>query len=108
MVSEHTWENNILDIFLTNSPTLVDSVSVIHGVAYHSAVMSVFRLRPTVQKGNPGTVYLYLEKYETAYAVLSFGQHFSQPVNGNLLNSSGRSSRERLKPSLVGMYQPKH
>ena len=26
MVSEHTRENNILDLFLTNSPTLVDSV----------------------------------------------------------------------------------
>ena len=30
--------NNILDLFLTNSPTLVDSVSVIPGIADHSAV----------------------------------------------------------------------
>ena len=59
MVSEHTWENNILDLFLTNSPTLVDSVSVIPGIADHSAVMAVVRLRPTIQKVKPRTVHLY-------------------------------------------------
>ena len=59
MVSEHTRENNILDLFLTNSPTLVDSVSVIPGIADHSAVMAVVRLRPTIQKVKPRTVHLY-------------------------------------------------
>ena len=59
MVSEHTRENNILDLFLTNSPTLVDSVSVIPGIADHSAVMAVVRLRPTIQKVKPRTIHLY-------------------------------------------------
>ena len=59
MVSEHTRENNKLDLFLTNSPTLVDSVSVIPGIADHLAVMAVVRLRPTIQKVKPRTVHLY-------------------------------------------------
>ena len=59
MVSEPTRENNILDLFLTNSPTLVDSVSVVPGIADHSAVIGVVRLRPTVQKVKPRTVHLY-------------------------------------------------
>ena len=59
MVSEHTRKNNILDHFLTNSPTLLDSVSVIPGIADHSAVMAVVRLRPTIQKVKPRTVHLY-------------------------------------------------
>ena len=59
MVSEPTRENNILDLFLTNSPTLVDSVSVVPGIADHLAVIGVVRLRPTIQKVKPRTVLLY-------------------------------------------------
>ena len=59
MVSEPTRENNILDLFLTNSPTLVDSVSVVPGIADHLAVIGVVRLRPTIQKVKPRTVHLY-------------------------------------------------
>ena len=40
-VSEHTRGNNALDPFLTNSHTLVDSDSIIPGIADHSAVMAV-------------------------------------------------------------------
>ena len=59
MVSEPTRESNILDLFLTNSPTLVDSVSVVPGIADHLAVIGVVRLRPTIQKVKPRTVHLY-------------------------------------------------
>ena len=59
MVSEPTQESNILDLFLTNSPTLVDSFSVIPGIAYHSTVNGVVRLRSTIQKVNPRTVHMY-------------------------------------------------
>ena len=55
MESEPTRENNILDLFLTNSPTLVDSVSVVPGIADHLAVIGVVRLRPTIQKVKPRT-----------------------------------------------------
>ena len=59
MVSELTPENNILDLFLTNSPTLVDSFSVVSGIANHSTVIGDFRLRSTMQKVNPRTVHMY-------------------------------------------------
>ena len=59
MVREPTREGNILDLFLTNSPTLVDSVNVVPGIADHQAVMAVVRLRPTIQKVKPRKVHLY-------------------------------------------------
>ena len=55
MVSEPRRENNILDIFLKNSPTLV-----VPGIADHSAVIGVVRLRPTIQ------IELYPELYTCA------------------------------------------
>ena len=59
MVCEPIRENNILDLFITNSPTLVDSVSVVPGIADHQAVSAVVRLRPSIQKVKPRTVHLY-------------------------------------------------
>ncbi|MCG8032702.1 MAG: reverse transcriptase domain-containing protein [Candidatus Thiodiazotropha taylori] len=59
MVQEPTRENNILDLFLTNSPTLVDSLSVVPGISDHQAVTSIVRLRPSIQKIKPRDVNLY-------------------------------------------------
>ena len=51
MVSDPTGENNILDLFLTNNPTFVDTVSVVPGISDHETVIVVVRLlRPTIQK----------------------------------------------------------
>ena len=49
MVSEPTHKNNILDLFLTSSPTLVDSVSVVPGISDHEAVFAFLKLGPTVK-----------------------------------------------------------
>ena len=43
----------------TNSPTLVDSVSLVPGIADHLAVIGVVRLRYTIQKVKPRIVHLY-------------------------------------------------
>ena len=59
MVSDPTRENNILDLFLTNNPTLVDSVSVMPGISDHESVFAVIKLRPTIQKIKPRTVHIY-------------------------------------------------
>ena len=59
MVCEPIRENNILDPFITNSPTLVDSVSVDHGFADRQAVLAFVRLRPSIQKVKPRTVHLF-------------------------------------------------
>ena len=59
MVQEPTRESNILDLFLTNSPTLVDSVYVHPGISDHLAVISGVKLRPSIQKLKPRNVHLY-------------------------------------------------
>ena len=46
MVCEPTHENNILDLFITNSPILVDYANVVRGIADNQAVLAVVRLRP--------------------------------------------------------------
>ena len=59
MVSDPTRENNILDLFLTNNPTFVDTVSVVPGISDHETVIAVVKLRPTIQKMKPRTVRIY-------------------------------------------------
>ena len=61
MVQEPTRENNILDLFLTNSPTLVDSLSVVPDISDYQAVISVVRLRPSIQKIKPRDINLYFK-----------------------------------------------
>ena len=59
MVQEPTRESNILDLFLTNSLTLVDSVCVVPGISDHLAVISGVKLRLSIQKLKPRNVPLY-------------------------------------------------
>ena len=59
MVSDPTRENNILDLFLTNNPTFVDTVSVVPGISDHETVIAVVKLRQTIQKMKPTTVRIY-------------------------------------------------
>ena len=59
MVSDPTRENNILDLFLSNNPTFVDTVSVVPGISDHETVIAVVKLRPTIQKMKPRTVRIY-------------------------------------------------
>ena len=107
MVSEPTRDNNILDLFLTNNPTLVDCVSVVPSIAAHSAGIGVVRLRPMIQKVKTRTVHLYSKAdWEGMRQGIQEFQHFLQPLKESPQNSSGKSLWERLKPSLVGMYRP--
>ena len=59
MVSKPTRGNNILDLFLTKSPTLVGSVSNIPSIFDHSTMIAVVRLRSAIQKVKSRTVHLY-------------------------------------------------
>ena len=59
MVSDPTRECNVLDLFLTNSPTLVESVSVTTGTSDHDVVVADVKIRPNNQKLKPRTVHLY-------------------------------------------------
>ena len=59
MVSDPTGECNVLDLFLTNSLTLVESVSITTGISDHDVVMADVKIRPNIQKLKPRTVHLY-------------------------------------------------
>ena len=58
MVSDPTREGNVLDIFLTNSLTLVESVNVTTGISDHDIVVADVKIRPNIQKLKPCTVHL--------------------------------------------------
>ena len=53
MVSKPTRDNNILDLCLTNNPTLVDNVIIEPGISDHETVIAVVKLM------KPRTVYIY-------------------------------------------------
>ena len=59
MVSEPTRDNSVLDLFLTNNPTLVDNVSTEPGISDHETVIAVVKLRPTIQNMKLRAVHIY-------------------------------------------------
>ena len=84
MVSDPTLENNILDLFLTNNPTLVDTVSAVPDISDHETVIAVVKLRPTIQKMKPRTVRIYSKaNWEgMRHAMLEFQSSFLSTCEG--------------------------
>ena len=54
-----TWGQNILDLFLTKNPTLVDNVSIIPGLSDHDIVLAKVNAKPEISKQVPHTILLY-------------------------------------------------
>ena len=59
MVKEPTRGENILDLFLTSNPTLVDSVSIIPGLSDHNIVSCVVDISPKLVKQSRRKTFLY-------------------------------------------------
>ena len=59
MIREHTRGENILDLFLTTYPTLVDPVSIIPGLADHNIVKCTVNTKPRLAKTAPRKIFLY-------------------------------------------------
>ena len=59
MVLEPTIEKNILDLFLINNPTLVDTVRAVSGISDHQAIVSVVKHTPFIQTIKPRTTHLF-------------------------------------------------
>ena len=59
MVTSPTRGQNILDLFLTTNPTLVDKTSVLPGLSDHDIVMAEVNVRPQKLKQVPRNIYLY-------------------------------------------------
>ena len=59
MVTSPTRGQNILDLFLTSNPTLIEKVSVLPGLSDHNIVMAEVNAKPTVMKQVPRNILLY-------------------------------------------------
>ena len=59
MVTSPTRGQNVLDLFLTTNPTLVDNVSIIQGLSDHDIVLIQVNVKPEVLKQVPRNIHLY-------------------------------------------------
>jgi len=59
MVTEPTRYDNILDLFLTNNPTLVSKVSILPGIADHDMIYAEVSIRPKLNKQVPRSMHVY-------------------------------------------------
>ena len=59
MVTSPTRGQNILDLFFTTNPTLVDDISVIPGLSDHDIVLAQVNVKPEVTKQVPRNIPLY-------------------------------------------------
>ena len=58
-MTSNTRGQNILDLFLTTNPTLVDNVSITPGLSDHDIVLIQVNVKPEVLKQVPRNIYLY-------------------------------------------------
>ena len=59
MVTSPTRGQNILDLFFTTNPTLVDDITVIPGLSDHDIVLAQVNVKPEVTKQVPRNIPLY-------------------------------------------------
>ena len=59
MVTSPTRGQNILDLFFTTNPTLVDDISVISGLSEHDIVLAQVNVKPKVTKQVPRNIQPY-------------------------------------------------
>ena len=107
MVTLPTRYDNILDLFLTDNPTLMKSVEVKPGIADHDAVLSEVFIIPQVNKQKPRLIYMYkkadwegLENH-----LLSFQKSFLASCEGKSVNLLWEQFRAALQTG-IGKYVP--
>ena len=59
MVNAPTRDKHVLDIFLTNNPTLVNISNIIPGISDHDTVQININVAPRIVKQKPRTISLY-------------------------------------------------
>ena len=59
MQREHTRENRLLDLFCTNKPSLVKSVSTIPGISDHDAIVADSDIKPAYIKKKPRSIFIF-------------------------------------------------
>ena len=98
MVSEPTRDNSVLDLFLTNNPTLVDNVSTEPGISDHETVIAVVKLRPTIQNMKLRAVHIYSKALWESVIVLCFVVRYFMSI---LVLQSSWWGRESLLLCLI-------
>ena len=74
MITQPTRYGNILDLFLTTNPTLVEQVSCQPGLSDHDVVIAQCALKPTVERQKPRKVPVFqsrLAQVQVTYDRLS-------------------------------------
>ena len=103
----HNANENILDLFLIDNPTLVKYVEVLPCIADHDAVLSEVFIKPQISKQKLRLMFLYkkadwegLEKH-----MLAFQQSFLSTCEGRSVNSLWEDFKTALQ-SGIQQYVP--
>ena len=80
---------NILDLFLTSNPTLIEKVSFLPGLSDHKIVMAEVNAKPTVMKQVPRNILLY--KKTDWDKLKEFMREFHKIIQSDLANADVRS-----------------
>ena len=102
MVREPTRGENILDLFLTTNPTLVDTVSIIPGLADHNIVKCTVNTKPRLAKTAPRKIFLYRRADWTSFKAYmqSFRDSFLSSYKGKSVEVLWTEFKEALNTGI--------
>ena len=84
IVTDPTRQSNILDLFFTNNPTLVEKSTILPGISDHDGIpMLVINTSPKISKSKPRRVYLYAKADKTGMKteLNNFGEEFCATIS---------------------------
>ena len=105
---EPTRENNLLDLFFTNKPTLVKSVSAVPGISDHEIVLAYCNIKLTINKLAPCYIHQWRKadweklKLET----ISFGENFITGAAARTVSENYQIFKQFIQDS-INKYVPK-
>ena len=90
---------NILDLFLTTNPTLVDNVSITPGLSDHDVVLIQVNVKPEVLKQVPRNIHLY-KKADWDQLKQSMREVYVELKQSDLATTTVQSMWDRFAPGL--------
>ena len=101
MVTSPTRGQNILDLFLTTNPTLVDNVFITPGLSDHDIVLTQVNIKPEVLKQVPRNIHLY-KKADWDQLKQSMRDVYVELKPPDLATTTVQSMRDKFATGLVG------
>ena len=99
MVTSPTLGQNILDLFLTTNPTLMDNVSITPGLSDHDIVLIQVNVKSEVLKQVPRNIYLY-KKADWDQLKQSMRDVYVELKQSNLATTTVQSMLDRFATRL--------